>query len=128
MGKSRTVTKKSTRVARTRGAGRYTEAQFWGMIRAALRDKSRYWPPTVLCKKLVRRKTTGYGRYRYEYKCDICSNYFPGEKIEVHHKVPVGKLSCIEDLEGFVDRLFCEVEGLVCLCSECHLKITKNEE
>jgi len=34
--------------------------------------------------------------------------------------VPAGTLTCAQDLPGFVERLFCEVDNLQVLCEACH--------
>ena len=129
MGKSRTVTKKSTRVARTRNAGTMTESQFWLFLKVLLRERSRYWKPIALCRKLAKRKRVVSGKKCiYDYKCARCLNYFPIDQIEVHHIVPVGRLSCAEELPGYVERLFCEVEGLQVLCLECHKKVDNGKD
>ena len=115
--------KVKARVKRTRGAGTLTESQFWGAIRAVLREKSRYWKPISQCRLLARRKYMGTNKkQKYEYQCSKCKKWFPVSAIEVHHIVPVGKLNCAEDLPQFVERLFCEIENLQCLCSQCHSK------
>ena len=40
---------------------------------------------------------------------------------------PVGTLTCATDLSTFVENLFCEVEGLQCLCQNCHDIKTQKE-
>ncbi len=121
--------KPTPRKPRTRGAGTYTEAAFWAMIRFTLREKSRYWKPIALCRKNHRRKVQTVGkRWKYEYQCNNCHNWFDIKDIEVDHIVPVGSLNCADDLPGFVTRLFAEVESLQILCSQCHLLKTQQEK
>lgn len=116
------------RVPRTRNNGSMTEAAFWGWIRAALRNRSRFWKPVAECKKKARRKYQGKSRrQKWEYQCANCKNWFPAKSINVDHIVPAGTLRCSDDLKGFVERLFCEVDGLQCLCNKCHDKKTKLE-
>lgn len=126
MGKNRTVTKRGTRTPRTRGAGKYTESSFWNMIRVALRDKSRYWPPIALCRRKARVKILEGKKWKYFYRCNKCRELFSIENIEVHHTLGVGKLSCAVDLPNFVERLFCEENLLECICKKCHKEITEN--
>ena len=45
---------------------------------------------------------------------------FHEKQIQVDHKIPAGALNCGADLEGFVERLFCESKDLQVLCTECH--------
>ena len=102
-------------------SGTMTNAGFFGMIRAALRQKSRWWKPVAECKKLAKRKYTGLNKkQRFEYQCNLCKSWFPEKEISVDHKIEAGQLNKLEDLPGFVKRLFCEVDGLQVLCDECH--------
>lgn len=115
------------KVPRVRNAGTMTESMFWSMIRAALRQKSRWWKPILKAKQKVRRKNKSKNkRLKYEYQCLICKNWFPEKNIEVDHIIPVGSLKSSDDLKGFVERLFCEEEGLRVLCKSCHKKVTKD--
>lgn len=57
----------------------------------------------------------------------MCKGWFPDKNTSVDHVHPVGALSSFEDLPGFVERLFCSVEGLQVLCDECHAVKTAEE-
>lgn len=108
-------------------SGTMTNAAFWSMIRSCLRNKSRHWKPIQECKLKARRKYTGPNkRRRWEYHCSNCNNYFPDGDVEIDHILPAGSLKCYSDLPGFVERLFCTVDNLRCVCKTCHLKITKD--
>ena len=50
------------------------------------------------------------------------------KKINIDHIRPAGSLNCAQDLPGFVERLFCEVDNLQCLCEKCHDVKTKKEK
>lgn len=116
------------RVPRPRAAGTMTESAFWSMIRSALREKSRWWKPVSICRNNARRKYEGPNKkQRWEYQCNKCKKWFPAKKVNVDHIIPVGTLKCKEDLPGFVDRLFIEVDGLQVLCDKCHDEKTKSE-
>lgn len=124
------VVKKATRtkLARERNAGTMTNAMFWSFIRSALRNKSRWWKPITQCRMSARRPYKGTNkRQKFEYQCNQCKNWFPDKQIAVDHTYPVGALNCSEDLAGFVERLFCEVDKLQILCSSCHDQKTKLE-
>ncbi len=109
-------------------AGTMTNSMFWSMIRAALRQKSRWWKPVLQVKAAVKRKYNGPNkRQKFEYQCNVCKNYFIERRINVDHIVPVGSLLSGDDLKGFVERLFCEAEGLQVMCDTCHDKKTKQE-
>ena len=106
-----------------------TESAFWGFIRSSLRQKSRWWKPITQCKMKARRTYKGpLKRQKFEYQCKECSSWFPDKKINVDHIVPAGTLRCANDLPGFVERLFCEVDNLQVLCETCHNKKTQDEK
>jgi len=114
---------------KTRNAGTLTESAFWSFIRSALRQKSRFWKPITQCKMKARRTYKGpLKRQKFEYQCKECLNWFPDKKINVDHIVPAGTLRCANDLPGFVERLFCEVDNLQVLCETCHNKKTQDEK
>lgn len=114
---------------KTRNSGTFTDSEFWNFIRASLRQRSRWWKPILECRIKSRRAYTGpLKRQKFEYKCAECGNYFPEKQISVDHKIPAGELRCKEDLPGFVERLFCEVEHLQVLCDGCHGKKTQSEK
>lgn len=116
-------------VVKPRCNGTMTESAFWSFIRSALRQKSRFWKPITECKLQARRLYKGPNkRQKYEHQCNVCKNWFIAKKINVDHITPAGSLNCAQDLPGFVDRLFCEVDGLQCLCTKCHDKKTKTDK
>lgn len=112
-----------TRVPKTRNAGTWTESQFWQAIRAALRQKSRFWKPRLKCLEKARRPSQSVNkRLKWEFQCSHCMNWFPQTNVEVNHKIPAGTLKCAADLPQFVENLFCEIDGLEVTCRECHKK------
>lgn len=126
--KSKRTTKKNV-VIKPRNAGTMTESAFWSFIRSALRQKSRWWKPITQCKMKSRRTYKGPNkRQKFEYQCNVCKGWFPDKKINVDHVIPAGTLRCANDLPGFVERLFCEIDNLQVLCSNCHDVKTKNEK
>ena len=116
------------RVAKTRNAGTMSESAFWSFIRSALRQKSRWWKPITQCKLNAKRPYKGpLKRQKFEYQCNSCKKWFAEKNINVDHIIPAGTLTCANDLPGFVERLFCEVDGLQVLCSGCHNIKTQKE-
>lgn len=110
-----------SRVPKTRNNGTMTEADFWGWVRSALRKRSQVWKPVQEAKKNVRRPYVGENtRQKFEYQCNHCKLWFPEKQINVDHIVEAGSLTKSSDLPGFVERLFCEVDGLQVLCESCH--------
>ena len=126
-----TKKKKSVRkkVDKPRNAGTMTESAFWSFIRSGLRQKSRWWKPITQCKMSSRRTYKGPNkRQKFEYQCNSCKAWFPEKQINVDHIKPAGSLNCKEDLAGFVERLFCELDNLQVLCESCHDVKTKLEK
>ena len=114
---------------KTRNAGTLTESAFWSFIRSALRQKSRWWKPIAQAKAKAKRSYKGPNkRQKFEYLCNVCNNWFPDKEINVDHIIPAGTLRCAQDLPGFVERLFCEVDNLQVLCETCHNKKTQDEK
>ena len=114
---------------KVRNAGTMTESAFWSFIRSALRQKSRWWKPITECKMKARRAYKGPSkRQKFEYQCNSCKLWFPEKQINVDHIKPAGSLNCKEDLAGFVERLFCELDNLQVLCENCHDVKTKLEK
>jgi len=122
--KKRAVVKKP----KPRNAGTMTESAFWSFIRSTLRQKSRWWKPILQCKELAKRQYQGPNKkQKYEYQCNCCKQWYPAKDVNVDHIIPAGNLQSGKDLEGFVDRLFCEVDNLQVLCVNCHDEKTKAE-
>ena len=118
-----------TKTPKIRNAGTMTESAFWSFIRSALRQKSRWWKPITKCKMESRRAYKGPNRrQKFEYQCNTCKKWFSDKNINVDHINPAGTLKCAQDLPGFVERLFCEVDNLQVLCSTCHNKKTQIEK
>lgn len=113
---------------KTRNSGTMTESAFWSFIRSALRQKSRWWKPVSECKQKSKRPYNGPNkRQKFEYQCNHCKKWYAEKNINVDHVIPAGTLTCANDLPGFVERLFVEVDNLQCLCTECHNIKTQNE-
>ena len=128
MAKKKIAKPKKNAAPKTRNAGTMTEAAFWSFIRSALRQKSRWWKPIAQAKQKAKRTYKGpLKRQKFEYQCAECLNWFPDKKINIDHIIPAGSLRNAQDLPGFVERLFVEVEGLQVLCSTCHDKKTAKE-
>jgi 5-methylcytosine-specific restriction endonuclease McrA len=126
--KKKTVVKKS-RVVKTRNANTMSESAFWGFIRSALRQKSRWWKPISIAKAKAKRAYKGpLKRQKFEYQCAKCKGWFPDKKVNVDHIIPAGTLRCANDLPAFVERLFCEEDNLQVLCQGCHNIKTQKEK
>lgn len=119
---------KTTRVKRTRAGNRWTEAQFWQFIRSGLRQTAVRWPPRSEVLKHARRKYNGPDKRRkWEYQCSECERWLKQKEVQVDHRLPCGKLNRWEDVERFMRRLFCEIDGLQVICKQCHERKTRGE-
>lgn len=107
---------------RTRNHGTLTEAGHWSRIRSVLRRSfMRGWRPGSACLQESKRDYSGSNkRQKFEYECSQCKKCHPRKEVQIDHVVEAGSLRCADDLPGFVERLFCEVDGLQVLCKKCH--------
>jgi len=103
-------------------SGTWTAAKFKGFIRNTLRRASMRWKPRNDAKIAARRPNESDNkRLKWEYQCCQCKNWFPDKEVEVDHIVPCGAIDGEGGLDGFVARLFCEVDGFQILCKHnCH--------
>jgi len=98
----------------------WSSSRYWGFIRSALRKAWSKYPNKFKALKMAERPSKRGGRTKYEYICATCSNWFLQKEVSVDHIVDCGKLSGFEDLAEFVSNLYCKVDGLQVLCSDCH--------
>lgn len=125
-------------VPRTRNGATWTEAQFWGRIRGALRKTFAAWVPMKQALIAARRPSQRTDRplLKFEYQCAACQRWFPlkeegadGEKlVQVDHKNPAGRLRNYDDLTGWITRLTDEnPASYQVMCVECHQVKTNRE-
>lgn len=109
-------------VLKPRNGGKWTEAQFWSWLRSQLRRSSMRWAPLYKALERVKRPNQSANkRLKWEFQCEECRDWFPRKGVEVDHEPPVGSLLSYDDLPRFVERLFCESDGLRVLCKvNCH--------
>lgn len=125
----KTTTKKTTRVPKQKvekpfADGTMSNSAFFGMIRSALRNKSRFYYSIRVARERARVPYTGINKKRkWMYKCEVCNGLYSDKETNIHHRLECGTLASFEDLPGFVERLFCSSDGLMCVCDSCHDKI-----
>lgn len=114
------IKKRREAAPKTRNNGKWSEGEFWQMIRAALRNRTRFWAPKLEALKKARRPSQSANkRLKWEFQCNRCKNWFPAKNIEVHHTIPAGSLRSGDDLKPFVEKLFAE-DGFEVVCKPCH--------
>lgn len=114
------------KVEKTRGNGRYTEAGYFGWIRAQLRRAK--WPVKYDVYNAAKRKYEGPNKLqKHEYQCSECKGWFKRADVEADHIKPCGTLKSFDDLPEFVATLFCEIDNFRILCKECHKRVTKEQ-
>lgn len=111
---------------KTRASGTMTEAQFITFVKSALRSASRRWKPIYDTIKEARVA-------RGIYVCASCGSHVPPtqnkrKNISVDHRVPIIDPDVgFTNWGDFIERLFCEQEGLQLLCRACHDAKSKEE-
>ena len=109
------------KVARTRNAGQWTEAAYWGNLRSGLRRLFRFWKPANAALLAARISYPGRRGRKWAFLCADCQKLFVRDDVQIDHRVPVGSLKCLADLPGFVERLTPErPEDFQILCLDCH--------
>ena len=130
--KAEKTARKKAGIPKPYNSGQWTEARYHSFVKGALRAASRRWPPKyeALRRACVgKRHDPATGKQSFRYTCAGCANIFKAAEISVDHLDPV---VCPDT--GFVDwgvyiaRLFCEVDNLQVLCTECHGIKTQNEK
>lgn len=113
---------KTFKVPRTRANGEWTEASFWGFLRGVLREGCKKWPPHVRhAKEDARYEYHGKNpNQKWVYLCSMCFKMFKGSEVHVDHVIPCGVLKSFADLPAFVEKMFCEKDGLKVVCKPCH--------
>ena len=114
------------KVPKTRNNNTWSEARYRSFIRSTLRRASMRWGPINSVKKKAWVE-------RGKYLCAVCKQVVPltlnGKKnVFVDHIESV--VDTQEGFQGwdvFIERLFCEAEGLQVLCKSCHDKVTSEE-
>lgn len=85
---------------------------------SSLRRSSYRWPPRYQAMNAARVER---GKYKCA-KCDVVTNR---KNVQVDHLVTVVPLEGFDSWDGFIDRLFCDIEGFRVLCKPCHSAVTK---
>lgn len=97
----------------------WSTAKFWGYIRSTLRRSWLRWPPRyrVLADA---KEVSDEPRFKWKYRCAVCNATYPMKNVEVDHITPCGSLKNVDDIGGFVTRMFVDVDKLRVVCKPCH--------
>jgi len=97
------------------------DKKFWTWFRSGLRRLSQRYPTLYSVLHEAKRPYNGPNkRQKVCYECADCKGLFSGKDVAVDHIIACGSLTCKEDVADFIDRLFCDKEGLQVLCKTCH--------
>ena len=111
-------------------ATEWTPSRVRSFITSTLRAGSRRWPPKYSCLKAAYRETKineASGRVAKHYECKKCKQLFTSTNVTVDHIVPVVGPEGFVSWDMFIERLFCPIKNLQCLCKPCHALKTKKE-
>lgn len=112
---------KRTRTIKKKKATVKKPVNFWIWLRVNLRTMTLKAPSRKDAIEAAKIPYIGSNKRRkWSYVCANCSGEFVLKGIAVDHKLPAGTLLCWDDVVGFMQRLFCGVEGLQVLCKRCH--------
>ena len=93
------VTKRKTKVVRTRNLGTWTEAEYFSRIRSALRKVFRYFKPMQKALDLASRPSKSANKkLKKEYQCAHCKKWFKRADVQIDHIVGAGSLRTYDDI------------------------------
>jgi len=98
-----------------------------------LRRLSLQWPERYEAIKRVKIKVeigffkNGKPKYKVMGFCESCGWITNLKDIQIDHKIPVVKLSGFTNLQDYINSLFCSVDNLNGLCSDCHQTKSQKE-
>lgn len=120
---------RKTRVPRKHCGNTMTTAGRRSFIIGALRRAR--WPARFMCLKgaeVGKKINKSSGRLAMHYACAECGGEFPAKKVAVDHIFPIIPVTGFDSFDAVILRLFCEPEGLQCLCRDtCHAEKTDQE-
>ena len=64
---------------------------------------------------------------RGSYECELCGHRSGPKGVQVNHKEPVVGVEGFQGWDIYIERLFCDIDGLEIVCSGCHKKETEKQ-
>src|SRR5690242_16434822 len=108
----------------------WTDGRVKSFITSVLRGGYRRWPPKYECLKnaFVGKQTNKKtNRPSAHYLCASCKGEFPTSDVNVDHIDPVVGEEGFISWDKFITNLYCPIENLQVLCTDCHDKKTQSE-
>ncbi len=82
--------------------------------KGALRRASLMWAPINQCRTNARKE-------RGKYECAMCKELFGPKEVQIDHiESVIDIVKGWESWDVYIERLFCDIENLACLCKQCH--------
>jgi 5-methylcytosine-specific restriction endonuclease McrA len=120
------ITKRKS-VERNRNGGKWSESEYWGKLRSAIRNAYKYWHPMTIALNNASRPSKN-PKLKKEYQCATCKEWFKRTDVQIDHIIPCGSLKCFEDIEGFITRMTTEdPNDFQILCKPHHKEKTYEE-
>lgn len=89
--------------------------------KGALRRASLMWPPISEARRLARKAPN-------QYECAMCHELFKSKDTQIDHvQSVIDIMKGWQGWDSYIERLFCDVENLACLCTTCHDSKTRSE-
>ena len=94
----------------------------YAFAKSALRRASTYW--YAMSEAMANAKVA-----RGLWKCASCQEHFKKHEVQKDHINPVVSVNSekVNDMNSYVETLFCEPENIQILCKPCHATKTQNE-
>jgi len=109
----------------------WTPARKKSFITSVLRGGSRRWPPrnaVLNASKTIKKINPKSGRMAQHYRCAECKGEFPAKEVAVDHlQAVVDPATGFVGWDTFIQRLYCDEDGMQTLCHTCHDIKTQEE-
>lgn len=115
---------------KTRCSGKWTEAKFTSFVKGNLRRATIKWSPIGECLSNARTR-------RGFYRCNACKEEVPATIKEgrkrvknaiVDHIEPIVPVTGWVSWDDCIEKMFCELDNLQCLCRKCHDEKSNEEK
>ena len=109
----------------------WTAGRLKSFITSVLRGGYRRYPPKYECLNNAfteKKLNTKTGRESKHYRCNKCKEEFPTSGVNVDHILPIVNPSeGFVSWDSFIEGLFCPINNLQVLCSDCHTEKSATE-